>query len=287
MMRYTGLGILLCLIVWVDSSLATDCRLGADYYYRAKSETDPQSMIDWLNRSVRICPNFNAWYMLGMIYKQQGRLDSAIAAFSRARVQAVSAKTEALALARQGELLATAGQLPRAVRTLELSKRFHPEPAPDWLEDSLKNTRIQSYHAVIPAAEIAYIFQTGTQTSMDGRFAVRPAVNLPVHFDFDQAKLNPAGSRQVLELGRALARIQKNKWSFLLVGHTDKRGSRTYNQTLSEKRADTVKIELERTFPSLAGKLKIRGQGESELLYNGDTEIDHQLNRRVKVVMLD
>ena len=284
-MRYTGLGILLCLIVWVDSSLATDCRLGADYYYRAKSETDPQSMIDWLNRSVRICPNFNAWYMLGMIYKQQGRLDSAIAAFSRARVQAVSAKTEALALARQGELLATAGQLPRAVRTLELAKRFHPEPAPDWLEDSLKNTRIQSYHAVIPAAEIAYIFQTGTQTSMDGRFAVRPAVNLPVHFDFDQAKLNPAGSRQVLELGRALARIQKNKWSFLLVGHTDKRGSRTYNQTLSEKRADTVKIELERTFPSLAGKLKIRGQGESELLYNGDTEIDHQLNRRVKVMI--
>ena len=287
MMRYTGLGILLCLIVWVDSSLATNCRLGADYYYRAKSETDPQSVIDWLNRSVQICPNFNAWYMLGLIYRQQGQLDPAITAFSRARLQAVSAKTEALALARQGELLALAGQLPRAVRTLELAKRFHPEPAPDWLEASLKNTRIQSYHAIIPAADIAYIFQTGTQTSMDGRFAVRPAVNLPVHFDFDQANLNPAGSRQVLELGRALARIQKSQWSFLLVGHTDKRGSRIYNQTLSEKRAHTVKMELERQFPSLAGKLETGGRGESELLYNGDTEVDHMLNRRVRVTLYD
>ena len=287
MKRYIGFGIILCLIASGNLSLAMNCRLGADYYYRAKTETDPQNVIDWLNRSVQICPNYNAWYMLGLIYSQQGQLDPAIAAFSRARVQAVSAKTEALALARQGELLALAGQLPRAVRTLELAKRFHPEPTPDWLEASLKNTRIQSYHAVIPAADIAYIFQTGTQTSMDGRFVVRPAVNIPVHFDFDQAKLNPAGNRQVLELGRALTRMLKNRWSFLLVGHTDKRGSRTYNQTLSEKRAATVKLELERKFPSLTGRLKTRGRGESELLYNGDTEIDHQLNRRVKVVMLD
>jgi outer membrane protein OmpA-like peptidoglycan-associated protein len=286
MKRYIGFGIILCLIASGNLSLAMNCRLGADYYYRAKTETDPQNMIDWLNRSVQICPNYNAWYMLGLIYSQQGQLDPAIAAFSRARVQAVSAKNEALALARQGELLALAGQLPRAVRTLELAKRFHPEPKPDWLEASLKNTRIQSYHAVIPAADIAYIFQTGTQTSMDGRFVVRPAVNIPVHFDFDQAKLNPAGNRQVLELGRALTRIHKNRGSFLLVGHTDKRGSRTYNQTLSEKRAATVKLELERKFPSLTGRLKTRGRGESELLYNGDTEIDHQLNRRVKVTVV-
>jgi len=282
---YIGFGIILCLIASGNLSLATNCRLGADYYYRAKTETNPQIVIDWLNRSVQICPNYNAWYMLGLIYSQQGQLTPAITAFSRASDQAVSAKTEALAMARKGELLTRAGQLLRGVRILELAKRFHPEPAPDWLEASLKNTRIQIYHAITPAAEIAYIFQTGTQTSMDGRFAVRPAVNLPVHFDFDQAKLNPAGSRQVLELGRALARIQKKQWSFLLIGHTDKRGSRIYNQTLSEKRADTVKMELERKFPSLTGRLKTRGQGESELLYNGDTEIDHQLNRRVKVMI--
>jgi len=225
--------------------------------------------------------------MLGLIYSRQGQLDPAIAAFSHARTQAVSSKTEALALAREGELLLLTGQLPRALRNLELAKRFHPDPTPAWLEGLLKKARIQTYQTIVPAADITYIFETGTQTSMDGRFAVRPAVNLPVHFDFDQAILNPAGSRQVFELGQALTRIQMNRWSFLIVGHTDKRGPERYNQTLSEKRADTVKMELERKFPSLAGRLETRGRGESELLYNGDTEVDHQLNRRVKVSILD
>jgi outer membrane protein OmpA-like peptidoglycan-associated protein len=223
--------------------------------------------------------------MLGMVHKQQGQLDPAIAAFSRARAQSVSSKTEALALARQGELLSRTRQWPRALRALELAERFHPEPTPDWLEQSLKNARIQTYQTIIPANDIASILISGMQISMDGRFAVRPAVNLPVHFDFDQASLNQAGSRQVIELGRALAPVKMNQWSFLLVGHTDKRGPIAYNQTLSENRAHTVKMELIRQFPSLIGRLQTRGRGESELLYSGDTEVDHRLNRRVRVVI--
>jgi len=286
-MRYFGIGILFCIILWSGSSAAINCRLGAEYYDRARSETDPQRMIDWLDKSVQVCPNFNAWYMLGLLHKQQGQFEPALAAFSRAGNQAVSSKTEALALARRGELLALSGQLPRALRTFELAKRFHPEPAPEWLENSLKKARIQSSQTIIPAADIAHILETGSQTSMDGRFAVRAAVNLPIHFDFDQATLNPSGSRQVHELGRALASLPLNPRSFLLVGHTDKRGSRAYNQALSENRASTVRRELERKFPFLAGRLKTRGRGESELLYNGDTEVDHRLNRRVKVVIED
>jgi outer membrane protein OmpA-like peptidoglycan-associated protein len=284
-MRFIWIKALICLALWCGSSLAMDCRLGAEYYYRAKSQNDPQRMIDWLDRSVQVCPNFNAWYMLGLIHQQQAQVNPALVAFSRARALAVSPKTEALALARQGELLALTGRLPRALQALELAKRFHPEPAPDWLENSLKNARIQSAQTLIPAADIAHIVESGIQASMDGRFAVRPAVNLPVHFDFDQAVLNPAGARQVMELGRALASLALNRRSFLLVGHTDKRGTRSYNQALSEKRAFTVKMELERKFPSMAGRLEARGRGESELLYSGDTEIDHQLNRRVKVTI--
>jgi len=155
-----------------------------------------------------------------------------------------------------------------------------------WLEEALQAARIRAYHAGIPADEIVRIFESGTQTSMDGRFALRPAVNLPVHFDFDRANLNPAGSRQVIELGRALERFQMKPWSFLLVGHTDIRGTRAYNQVLSEKRAHSVKIELERRFPSLVRRLNTEGRGETELLYDGDTESDHMLNRRVKVTLI-
>jgi len=277
----------LSLIFFPVISAAVDCRLGADYYYRAKSETDPQQVIAWLHRSVAVCPNFNAWYMLGLIYTQQEEMDPAIVAFSQARAQAVSSETEALALARQGELLARCGYLPRALQTLKLAKRFHPAPVPAWLEASLKNTRIKIHQSLISAADIMYVFESGTQISRDGRFSVRPAVNLPVHFDFDQADLNSAGTRQVIELGRALSNPSVKAWSFLLVGHTDKRGSMAYNQTLSENRAYTVKMELEHRFPSLIGRLETRGRGERELLYDGDSQEDHMLNRRVQVTLYD
>ena len=138
---------------------------------------------------------------------------------------------------------------------------------------------------MITAADITQVFASGVQTSRDGRFAVRPALNLPVHFDFDRADLNAAGTQQVIELGLALSDAKMKQWSFLLVGHTDKRGTMDYNQTLSENRAYTVKRELERRFPSLSARLEARGRGESELLYGGDSEEDHMLNRRVKVTL--
>jgi outer membrane protein OmpA-like peptidoglycan-associated protein len=269
------------------SAKAMDCRLSADYYYQAKSATDPEQIIAWLKQSVEVCPNFNAWYMLGLMYTQQAQIDMAVAAFIHARAQAVSSKTEALALARHGELLVRSGQLTRALQVLELANRFHPAPAPDWLVASLKNTRIKIHQSLITAADISYVLESGTQISNDGRFAVRPAVNLPVHFDFDRADLNAAGTRQVIELGRALSDAKMKSWSFLLVGHTDKRGSMAYNQTLSEKRAYTVKMELEHRFPALTARLEARGRGESELLYDGDSPEDHMLNRRVQVKMSD
>jgi outer membrane protein OmpA-like peptidoglycan-associated protein len=111
-------------------------------------------------------------------------------------------------------------------------------------------------------------------------------VNLPVHFDFDRADLNAAGNRQVVELGRALSRAKMRQTAFMLVGHTDKRGSGWYNQILSEQRANSVKVKLEQLYPSLVGQLKAIGRGETQLLYDGDGETDHRLNRRVKVTLI-
>lgn len=287
MMWFNRMGILICLTVWPGASLATDCRLGADYYRRARSESEPQQIIEWLQRSAQVCPNFNAFYMLGLIYNQQEENESAITAFRQARSRAVSPKSEALALAREGETLARTGQLTQALQALELAKRFHPAPVPAWLEASLKRTRVKIHQSIIAASDIALVLKSGTQYSRDGRFAVRPALNLPVHFDYDRADLNSAGTRQVVELGRALSGPAMQQWSFLLVGHTDRRGTQAYNQTLSENRADTVRLELQRRFPALAGRLETSGRGETELLYNGDSEEDHMLNRRVQVTLIN
>ena len=286
MKRFFWFGVLISLIVFSGSSAAMDCLLGEQYYFQAKSAADPVQSIKWLRRSIEVCPNFNSWYMLGLLYKDEGKINEAIDAFAQAGENAGPSKAEAKALARRGELLAQTGQLFQALRALKLAKRFHPEPIPDWLENSLKNVRIQSCRVVMPAEEIASFLEVGTQISRDRRFAVRPGVNIPVQFDFDRFELNPRGIRQVTELGKALAREKMRYWSFLLVGHTDKRGTRAYNQVLSEKRAHSVEMELERRFPSLVRRLKTEGRGEAELLYDGDNESDHMLNRRVKVTLV-
>lgn len=277
----------LCILTWTGLAMAMNCELAADYYYYAKTENDPVAVIDWLNKSIQACPNFNSWYMLGLIYARQGESEPAANAFSRARALAVSAKTEALALARQAEQLTRSGHLLPALRAFELAYRFHPAPVPDWLYASLKSARIQTCQTLVPANRIARILESGIQTSTDGRFAVRPAVNLPVHFDFNRSDLNSAASRQVYELGLALSRVKLKNQSFVLVGHTDKRGPEAYNQRLSEARALTVQKALEEKFPILIGRLQSLGRGETELLYDGDNETDHMLNRRVKVTVLD
>ncbi len=278
--------VLTIVALWWGLLSAMDCRRGADYYQRAKSVGDPLQSIEWLQRSTLACPNFNAWYMLGRLYHKQDQLDQAVYAFSQARSVAGSIQFEALALGRQGEILLETGQLPQALRVLELACQFHPVPPPDWLEAALKNARTKSFRTVMAAADIAAFLDAGLSTSKDGRFTVRPTVNLPVHFDFNQSILNATGSRQVNELGRALSRTKLQQASFMLVGHTDKRGSRTYNQILSEERANTVKTELERRFPALIGKLTATGRGETQLLYDGDDETDHMLNRRVKITLI-
>ena len=286
MKRFVFPGVILIIAIWCGISPAMDCRLGSDYYHRAKTAANQQQSIEWLQRSTAVCSNFNAWYMLGLLYRAQGQPDLAVNAFTQARAAAGSISAEALALGRKGEILSQIGRLPQALRALELAKRMHPAPAPDWLENALKDARIQSFRSVMAAADIASFLDAGQYISMNGRFTVRPTVNLPVHFDFDRGDLNSAGKRQVLELGRALSRSKIRQLSFLLVGHTDKRGTRTYNQFLSEKRANTVKLELERQFPSLTGQLEAKGRGETDLLYDGDDETDHMLNRRVKVTLI-
>jgi outer membrane protein OmpA-like peptidoglycan-associated protein len=286
MKRFIFAGVLIIIAIWCGRSPAMDCRRGADYYYRAKSVANRQQSIEWLQRSTAACPNFNAWYMLGLLYRGQGQLDQAVNAFTQARAVAGSIQAEALALGRKGEILSQTGHLPQALRELELAKQFHPAPVPAWLEIVLRNARIQSFRNIMAAADIASFLDAGLYTSKNGRFTVRPTVNLPVHFDFNRADLNSTGNRQVFELGRALSREKMRQSSFLLVGHTDNRGTRTYNQVLSEKRAGTVKKELEQQFPSLIGQLKATGRGETQLLYDGDDETDHMLNRRVKVTLI-
>jgi outer membrane protein OmpA-like peptidoglycan-associated protein len=70
----------------------------------------------------------------------------------------------------------------------------------------------------------------------------------------------------------------------MVAGHTDAAGGESYNQDLSERRADTIKRYLVDHFGIASNDLITVGYGKSKLK-NPNAPMD-QANRRVQVVNL-
>ncbi|WOD09107.1 OmpA family protein [Marinomonas sp. GJ51-6] len=68
-------------------------------------------------------------------------------------------------------------------------------------------------------------------------------------------------------------------------GHTDDRGSASYNQAISEKRAQAIVDVLVDSFGISADRLNAVGYGEEQPLLNNDTEANRSINRRVTAVI--
>jgi outer membrane protein OmpA-like peptidoglycan-associated protein len=255
--------------------LAQDCDLGKRYYDQARSESDPAKKVELFRKSLEACPTFNGWYLLGYALQDRGRTQEALEAYNSAMDMAGNDKARALAQGRIGQVMAAKGETMEAVTRLREALRLHPQP-PGWIGDTLRDLEIKQSASVVPARDISDALRSRG-------FSVRPSVHLRIHFAYDRADLTAQGTRQVEELGKALTEPKMKNRRFLIVGHTDSRGSADYNQVLSEKRARTVKQELEGRFSSLAGRLSTEGRGKTQLLYPGTTEEDHRLNRRVEV----
>ena len=80
-------------------------------------------------------------------------------------------------------------------------------------------------------------------------------------FDFDKAVLKPEGKSMLDELARTLQGA--NYEVIVTVGHADRFGSVSYNQKLSERRAQSVKDYLVGTGIA-ANKISTDGKGKSQ-----------------------
>ena len=104
-------------------------------------------------------------------------------------------------------------------------------------------------------------------------------------FDFDKDVLTDEFEQ---ELEMLIAEMNKYPNAMFEVrGHTDERGSDSYNDELSLRRAETVKKMLvDRGFP--AEKLICIGRGERALkVPNAQTEEEHAENRRVEINIIN
>jgi outer membrane protein OmpA-like peptidoglycan-associated protein len=113
-----------------------------------------------------------------------------------------------------------------------------------------------------------------------------PAVNLTVNFTNGSAELTPDAMRTLDELGRALASKDLAAYRFRIEGHTDTVGSRDYNQSLSERRAEAVVSYVSRKFGVEPSRLQAVGMGEEGLLVATPPQTPEPRNRRVQVINL-
>ena len=105
-----------------------------------------------------------------------------------------------------------------------------------------------------------------------------------VLFDYNKADINEGGLRILTKLVEFLEKYPER--NVLIEGHTDSTGSDIYNQTLSEKRAEAVKVALNHQgiHPS---RINAVGYGKTYPIASNDTELGKQQNRRVEIILSD
>lgn len=102
-------------------------------------------------------------------------------------------------------------------------------------------------------------------------------------FDFDSYALKSATRQNLTELAGSMKKYDDTEVKIL--GHTDSKGSKSYNQNLSEQRANAVESFLAGQGIS-NGRLGIEGLGETDPIATNKTDEGRQENRRVEIVIV-
>ena len=108
------------------------------------------------------------------------------------------------------------------------------------------------------------------------------SIDLQINFQLNSAALMPEAEQQLDALGAALTSPRLAYAQFNIYGHTDASGPADYNKTLSEKRAEAVKVYLVEKFKIAPDRLQTAGYGEEKLKNTQNPNAAE--NRRVQIV---
>ena len=111
------------------------------------------------------------------------------------------------------------------------------------------------------------------------------SLNGAVLFRHDDANLLPIAERRLDEVASAL-KEQPNTKEIVVEGHTDSRGSESYNRDLSQRRAQAVASYLVGQGLDQE-RVQAVGRGESEPLATNDNATGRANNRRVEIIVRD
>ena len=120
----------------------------------------------------------------------------------------------------------------------------------------------------------------GVEVSRPAENEIAVQLTNDILFDFNSSALRPESRATLRDLAANFTRYPDETVS--VEGHTDNVGSATYNQTLSEERASSVKDYLV-TEGVPSSRISAAGYGESRPKATNDTPEGRQLNRRVEI----
>jgi len=100
-------------------------------------------------------------------------------------------------------------------------------------------------------------------------------------FDFDSSVIRSNAATNLNELANNLSKYGDS--NLMVAGHTDAVGSSDYNQSLSERRAESAARYL--TSHGVARYIATAGLGEREPISSNNTEAGRQQNRRVEIAI--
>jgi len=113
----------------------------------------------------------------------------------------------------------------------------------------------------------------------------KPKIDLEINFDYNSADISARSLSSVQALGKALTNPDLKGSTFVVAGHTDAAGGESYNQDLSERRADAIKRYLVDKYGIAGSDLVTVGYGKSKLKDAANPMAD--ANRRVQVVNME
>jgi outer membrane protein OmpA-like peptidoglycan-associated protein len=145
-----------------------------------------------------------------------------------------------------------------------------------------KKLYLQTKDVVLDSQTIGCALAESRSVSFRG-MKIKPKIDLAIHFDFNSDKLTAKGKQQAQQLAEALKSGKLENSLLLLIGHTDSIGSDAYNLDLSQRRSLSVKNYLLTIDAQFKDRVSSKGLGESQLLSQGTTDADHQVNRRVEI----
>ena len=208
---------------------------------------------------------------------EDGKL--ATATFKLAPVEAAVAITGKVSDKKTGAGLAATVTVPEAGNAV-----FKTDPATGVYKAQLM---AGSYTVIVESKD--YLKQTVAMVVEKGKPMVRDfelvkegmSITLKgIYFDFNKATIKPE-SRPALE---DAAKILNDNPTIRveIQGHTDSKGSDSYNLTLSDRRAASVVLYLVQNLGIDRSRLTSRGYGESMPIATNDTDSGRSLNRRVE-----